>query len=309
MQHREKSVLEFWDRKNHLNISNKEYRNFLEKFFYFFLNEDIKGNDITTNSIIKKNKKISAVIVAKEDGIFAGLDEFRLLNTDLNLKFFKNDGDEIKTGDILIEMKGNAKKILSRERFFLNLLQRMGGIATVTNLLNKKLKSRIKIAATRKTLWSMMDKKAVSIGNGLTHRLNLNDGILIKDNHLKILDGDIEKALNLANNKSKYIEIEVENKEQALKAANYVKKTISKKISFGRNFFAIMFDKIPPKEIKSIIQEIKNMNLHGQILFEASGNINVENILEYANCGVDIISMGCLTNPGKSLNMSLEILK
>ncbi len=297
-------VLEFWDRKRLLSLKNKDYFKFVENFLGFLLVNDLKNNDVTTGSLITKKKKITAAIIAKESGMAAGLEEFGLLNKDLKIKFLKKDGDKVNSNDTILEIEGDANKILSRERVSLNLLQRMSGIATLANSLNGKLKNKTKIAATRKTLWGLLDKKAVSIGSGLTHRLNLNDGILIKDNHLQILNYEIEKSLNLAGNRSKYIEIEVENGEQALKAAGSIKNLIDKN---NTNLFAIMFDKMPPNEIKSVIEELKKLNLYNDILFEASGNINADNLAEYSGCGADIISMGFLTNPGKSLNMSLEI--
>lgn len=304
MQHREKLVLEFWDRSKDLRINNNKYQNFLQKFWYLLLGNDIGNYDITTNSLIKKNKKISAEIIAKEGGIFAGLEEFQLLDKDLKIKVLKNDGDEIKNGDVLLEIKGNGRKILERERTSLNLLQRMSGIATLTNELNKKLKNEVKLAATRKTLWSFIDKKAVSIGGGLTHRLNLSDGVIIKDNHLKALNHNIEKALKLVKNKSRYIEIEVENKRQAFITAKVIKE-----LNNNNNLFAIMLDKIKPQEIKFVIEELKNKDLYDYVLLEASGNINPNNLMEYADCGVDVISMGYITNSAKVLNMSLEITK
>lgn len=314
MQHREKLVLEFWDRSDKLSIKDKNYNNFVKNFLYLLLKQDIENSDISTNSLTK-NKNISSVIIAKESGIFAGLEEFKLINNSLKIKPLKNDGDKIKNEDILIEINGNAKKILSQERIFLNLLQRMSGIATLTNNLIKKLDNKVKLAATRKTLWGGIDKKAVSIGGGLTHRLNLNDGIIIKDNHLKVFDydtrtkfgttyGGIEKALKLAKNKSHYIEIEVENKKHAVTAAKVIKK-----LNNNKNSFAIMLDKIQPREIKLIIEELKNNDLYDYVLLEASGNINPNNLMKYADCGVDVISMGYITNSAKVLNMSLEITK
>lgn len=307
MQHRNKLILEFWDRSKELNIKNNEYRNFVDKFLSILLKNDIKNNDLTTNSLIKTNKNVSAMIVAKEDGVFAGFEEFTLLNKDLKIEQLKNNGDKIRIGDMLVKISGDARKILERERTSLNLLQRMSGIATLTNSLNEKLNDRIKIAATRKTLWGVIDKKAVSIGGGLTHRLNLNGGIIIKDNHLKIFNHSIEKALKITKNKSKYIEIEVGNKKQALDSAKAIKKSIENNKSNNKNLFAIMLDNINPKKVKSIINELKNDNLYDYVLLEASGNINYNNIEEYADCGVDVISMGCITNSAKILNMSMEI--
>ena len=302
---RDKLVLEFWDRKNELSIKNREYAQFANHLMEILFNQDINKGDITSNSLIK-NKEITAAVVAKEEGIVAGLEEFYLINKDLKLKFLKKDGNKIKCGDILIEISGNADKILERERISLNLLQRMSGIATNVNKLNKKLNDKIKLAATRKTLWGLLDKKAVSIGGGLTHRLNLNDGIIIKDNHLKILNNDFESIINSIKDKSKYIEMEVENKNQAFDAARIITE-IKKDKKLKNSLFAIMFDKIPPNEIKEIINDLKDKKLYDNILFEASGNINGNNLTDYTDCGVDVISIGSITNSAKILNMSLEI--
>lgn len=306
MQLREHLVLKFWDRSEELSIKNSNYGDFVQKFFYFLLKEDVKKKDLTTSSLIKKNKKILANIIAKEDGVIAGLEELPLISRDLKLKFMKKDGDLIKTDDILVEIEGNAKNILEKERIFLNLLQRMSGIATLVHDLNRGLGNNIKLASTRKTLWGLLDKKAVHVGGGLTHRLNLADGILIKDNHLKMLGNDIENAINLAKGKSNFIEIEVEGKNQAFEAAKSIKKIINSRKSKNKSF-AIMLDKIPPAKIKSIIDNFKERGLYDDILFEASGNISESNLSFYAGCGADIISMGTITNSAKILNMSLEL--
>lgn len=304
MQHRLSQVLEFWDRSKKLSIKNKDYREFANEFLNALLKNDVKSNDLTTNSLAKSSKNISALIIAKENGILAGAEEFSFINKDLDSRLFKKDGNKIKKGSVIAEINGNARKILSRERTLLNLLQRMSGIATLADSLNKKVKGKIKIAATRKTLWGLLDKKAVAVGHGLTHRLNLNDGVLIKDNHLKILDYDIEKALKLAKSSSKYIEIEAENKNQALKAAAIMKNLIGKG---SKNMYAVMLDNIKPGEINSIINGLKKKGLYDYVLLEASGNITPKNLAEYEKCGADIISMGCITNSSGALNMSLEI--
>lgn len=305
MQRRLDRVLDFWDKGKALSANNIEYRDFVNKLFDVLLKNDLKEEDLTTDSIIKDNKNITAYIVAKEDGIMAGLEEFSLLNKDLKLNVLKKDGDKIRKDDILLEINGNAKKILKKERLNLNLLQRMSGIATLTNSLNEKLKGKTKIAATRKILWGLLDKKAVSVGGGLTHRLNLNDGVIIKDNHLKVMNYDFEKIIDTATNNSKYIEIEVENRLQAISAASAIKNSIKK--CRAKNVFAIMFDKIKPLEIKSILNELKKIRLYGEILFEASGNITKDNLNKYRDCGVDVISMGFITNSAKPLNISQEI--
>jgi len=286
-------------------MNNKEYRDFTHELFLLLLKSDIKNGDLTSDAIIKNGKSISAVIVAKEEGILAGSEEFKSLNSGLKLKFLKKDGDRIKNKEIIAEISGNAIKILERERTNLNLLQRMSGIATLVDSLNKKIRSKVKIAATRKTLWGLLDKKAVSIGHGLTHRLSLSDCIIIKDNHLKIAGYDFDKAISSARMKSRYVEIEVESEGQALKAAAAIKDATNK---HNKNLFALMLDKISPDGIIRIISELKRKDLYDYVLLEASGNINSKNIMEYANCGVDVISAGFITNSAKVLDMSQEII-
>ena len=304
MRLRDKLVLKFWDRSGQLTIKNELYRNYVKNLSGFLLKTDIGKGDMTTSSLTKK-EEIIVVIKAKEKGIVAGLEEFSLINGDLELEFLKKDGERIDYGTRLLKIKGDAKKILERERAWLNMLQRMSGIATNANELNKRLKNT-RLAATRKTFWGLMDKKAVSVGHGLTHRLGLDDGILIKDNHLKIQDDDISGMLDSIKSKSRLIEIEVEKMDQSIKAAKAIGKMIKdgKKIS---SLFAMMLDKIPPNEIRRIIGTIKELGLYEKILFEASGNINEKNLEEYSGCGADIISMGSLTNSARALNMSLDI--
>lgn len=311
-------VLEFWDRKSF--FETEEYSSYVKNLINEKIKEDIDKGDITTNSLIDENKEIKAVITAREDGIVAGIEEISLILKE-EVTVMKKDGDTVKNGDIILEINGNARKILAYERTLLNIMQRMSGIATLTY--NTRKLAYCFIAGTRKTL-SLLDKKAVSVGGCLTHRLNLNDSILIKDNHLEILGNDIEKALELANNKSKYIEIEVKNEKEALEAAAAISKLSSEKL------FAIMFDNMEVSMIKSTIKKINSIinknsinndeKLNAQkskisgtnsggnkILFEASGGINENNIEEYSKTGVDIISLGFLTHSAKALNLSLEI--
>lgn len=302
---RDRRVLEFWDRSKELTAKNKQYRDFASRFLGMLLRHDIGKGDVTSKSLVNNNN-ISASIIAKEDGVFAGLEEFMLINKDLKIAPLKHDGDRIKAGDILARISGPAIKILERERTCLNLLQRMSGIATLTNNLSEKL-GNVKIAATRKTFWGSMDKKAVSLGNGLTHRIGLSDGAIIKDNHLEVLGYDFGKAIDLVKNKAVYIEVEVENKKQAIDAAIAIMNSAKKGKS--NNLFVIMLDNIRPEEIIPIVKELKKRGFYDCLLLEASGNINPSNFMEYDSCGVDVISMGCITNSAKALNISQEIGK
>lgn len=295
---RNKLILEFWDRSKELKINNKKYKNYVEKFFKDKIEQDIGKGDITTNSLISKHKNVKASVIVREEGILAGMEEVPLLINKFKVKRYKKDGDKIKNNDKILEIYGNARKILQYERTLLNILQRMSGIATLTYN-TKKLIHRCFIAGTRKTLFPLFDEKALSVGGALTHRLDLGNAVLVKDSHLEVLNGNIRKAVILAskNKKTKYVEIEVRNEKEALEAAETITKLKSKKL------YAIMFDNMEPLIIKNTIIKINN----NKILFEASGGINRKNIKEYSKTGVDIISLGMLTHSVKVFDMSLEI--
>ena len=303
---RENLVLEFWDRSRFLTIKNKDYLDYAKKLINGQLKEDIGNGDITTNSLIEEGKKIKAFVIVKQDGIVAGIEEAFLFG--LNIKKIKNDGDKAKKGEAIIEIYDDAKKILAYERTLLNIMQRMSGISTAAYNTKKIIGNKCFISGTRKTLFGLLDKKALSVGGALTHRISLNDSILIKDNHLELLNNNIKKALELANksNKARYIEIEVKNENEALEAANVINKLKTKKL------FAIMFDNMDTSTIKSTIIKINNKirdnNPKKRILFEASGGINEKNVMEYSKTGVDVISLGYLTHSAKALDISLEIL-
>ncbi|MAE43200.1 nicotinate-nucleotide diphosphorylase (carboxylating) [Candidatus Woesearchaeota archaeon] len=299
---RKKLVKKFWDRSHFLNTKNKRYSKQVIKLIEKKAKEDKIKNDITTDALIKKSKNIEASIVSKQEGIVAGIEEISLFlkKNKLNFIVLKKDGQRVKDKEIIIKIKGNARKILVYERTILNILQRMSGIATKTYELNRITKGHCCVAGTRKTLFDLLDKKSISVGGGLTHRLNLNDSILIKDNHLKILNNDIKKALALANKtKTKFIEIEVENENEAIDASRAISNLKSNKL------FAIMFDNMNPIEIKKTVKKIKALDKN--ILFEASGNINDGNIRKYSKTGVDIVSLGSVTHSAKAFDLSLGI--
>lgn len=312
---RQEFAREFWDRSKELGMSNKKYSNYIKKIINERLKEDFTAKDITTNALIDKNKSAKAVVVARQNGTIAGIDEALLFG--LNIKKLKNDRDKVKKNEKILEIQDDARKILSYERTLLNIMQRMSGIATSANNIRIIINDNCFISGTRKTLFSLLDKKALSAGGALTHRLNLSDAILIKENHLQLLNNNIQKALEMAikSNEAKYIEIEVKNEEEALEAAEAIFGLSSNKL------FAIMFDNMRAPIIKSSIIKInntlrnknpikKNNILKNKkiILFEASGGINEKNIMEYSKTGVDAISLGALTHSAKAFDLSLEIL-
>ena len=269
-----------------------------------FLHEDIGQGDITT-SLIPQDIIVEAEVIAKEDGTIAGIEEAVafLQSHDLQAKPLTSDGESIKKKTVILRIVGNARTLLAIERTLLNLLSRMSGIATKTRRLIEKTRNagyKTRIACTRKVAPGLLyfDKKAVMVGGGDTHRLHLDDMVLIKDNHIAII-GNVKEAVKKARETlsfSKKIEIEVSSADQALEAAKA-----------GADI--IMFDNLSPQKIRKTIALLKKKGLRDMVLIEASGGINEKNILEYAATEVDIISLGEITDSVKALDISLEVTK
>ena len=268
-----------------------------------FLREDVGYGDITSKALIEDGQQARARILFREDGIAAGLEEIAALFAFLGctVKILVDDGARVDSGSCVMEIGGPTRAILAVERTALNLLGRMSGIATdVAAAVSKALKANpnIRVAATRKTVPGLrdLDKRAVELGGGDTHRFRLDDCVLIKDNHLK-LGLSVGEAVSRARKKvsfTKKIEIEVVSLEQALEAAES-----------GADI--IMFDNMTPSQIKRCLDALVKRGLRDGRLFEASGGITMENVEDYAATGVDILSMGCLTHSVRSLNVKLEL--
>jgi nicotinate-nucleotide pyrophosphorylase (carboxylating) len=275
----------------------------LEEKLLRLLAEDLGQGDITTGLIIPVGTMAQAEIVAKEPGVAAGIEETEVLLKSLGLRVetLVKDGQKVKIAQKMIRISGDARTILSSERTILNLLSRMSGIATTTrNLVEKLQKAKLKaaVACTRKTAPGLMyfDKKAVLIGGGDTHRLHLDDMILIKDNHIA-LAGGIERTIGKSRRKasfSKRIEAEVTSAEDAVRAAKA-----------GADI--IMLDNFSPNQARKTCASLKKTERRSEILIEASGGITAENIIEYASTGVDIVSLGEITQSPKALDISLKI--
>ena len=269
----------------------------------YMLKEDCGFGDITSNALIPEDKIFTGRLISKESGILAGINIIKDLFLDYGIEIISsmNDGDKIKKGDLLLEIKGNARKVLLLERTALNLLMRMSGVATATNrVVNKvtEVNPNLRIAGTRKTSPAIakFDKLAISIGGGDTHRFALDDMVLIKDNHIAVV-GSVKEALLLAKSNvsfSKKIEIEVETLEDAI-------------IACENGADIVMLDNMGPNQINDTLEALVNKNLRNDVLIEVSGGITEDNILDYAKCGVDIISLGSLTHASRSLNFSLDM--
>lgn len=308
-----KVIKQYFDKSSLLTTKNKTYANACLELFDFQIKQDLVENDITSKIISGKYQDLKASIIAKQSGVVAGIEEVTYLinkKTKLKINQVTKDGSKINKGDILVELIGNPLEILRFERTILNILQRMSGIATLTNQLITDYRLQTHITATRKTLWGLMDKKAVSLGGGLTHRLSLSDEILIKDNHI---DLSAEKSgvsrlkslgniLNYINKKQikKPFEIEVESEKEAyFLIEQYQKTNISAPL-------IIMFDNFKPSIAAKTINKIRGQNTNSKISFELSGGINEKNIKEYDHAGADVISLGALTHSSKALDISLS---
>ena len=279
-------------------------RKILEDKLLQILAEDIGQGDVTAQAIIPPNLSVKGIIVAKDEGVVAGIEETVIFAEFLGLEVRAKvaDGEKINNKQVLMEISGDAQTILSIERTLLNLLSRMSGIATATRILADKLERagmKARIAATRKSAPGLLffDKKAVIVGGGDPHRLHLDDMILIKDNHLAIV-GSIENAVKEAKKTASFtkkIEVEVVEPEEAVKAAKA-----------GADI--VMLDNFSPKKAKETSAMLKEAGFR-DVLVEISGGITKEALLEYAEANIDIISLGEITHSVKALDISLEIEK
>ncbi|MFC4388370.1 carboxylating nicotinate-nucleotide diphosphorylase [Gracilibacillus marinus] len=264
-----------------------------------FFSEDIGNGDITGELLFLNSNKTKGQLIAKEDGIIAGMiiiqEGYSLLDQTIEVNCFKTDGESVKKGEVICEVIGNTQHLLTGERVILNLIQHMSGIATLTKKCVDTLNSsHTKICDTRKTTpgLRMLEKYAVKIGGGVNHRYGLYDGVMIKDNHIKAI-GSIYDAVKLVRENTGHmvkIEVEVETLEQ-LKEAVEAQPDI------------IMLDNCSASEVKEMVNLIPE-----PIISEVSGNITLENIHNYQDIGVDYISMGCLTHSPSGLDISFRLM-
>lgn len=270
-----------------------------------YVAEDLGFGDITTQAVVPAGVHAEAVILAKASGILAGVSEASeiLLTSGCKVNILKRDGERVRNGERILQVTGEASSILSRERVVLNLIMRMSGIATLTSQfveISKKINPRVRIASTRKTAPGLrsLDKKAVHLGGGDTHRMRLDDAILIKDNHLRIV-GSVGEAVKRAKKRASFtkkIEVEVSTLADAVEAVE-------------AEADIVLLDNLSPQELKKIVKALEAQKLRKGITIEASGGITLLNLSKYAKTGVDVLSVGALTHSVKAIDVSLEILR
>lgn len=264
------------------------------------LQEDITSEDVSTNAVMPTATKGTVELIAKEDGVIAGLDiyerVFTILDEKTEIDFYCKDGDEVKKGELMATVTGDIRVLLSGERVALNYLQRMSGIATYTRQVAKLLEgSKVTLLDTRKTTPNcrVFEKYAVRVGGGCNHRYNLSDGVLLKDNHIGAA-GSVTKAIQMAKAYAPFvrkIEIEVETLEQVKEA-----------VEAGADI--IMLDNMTPEVMKQAVELID-----GRAQTECSGNITKENIQKIREIGVDFVSSGALTHSAPILDISMKNLR
>ncbi len=261
-----------------------------------FLREDIGIADITTNSIVSAHQVSLASIIAKEDGVIAGhifaRDIFKSLDDAINYEEIKKEGEFVRKGDILADIKGKTRAILTGERVALNILQRLSGIATQTSKYVSAVEGTgVKILDTRKTTPGLrkMEKYAVRIGGGYNHRFDLSEMALVKENHIEAA-GSIKDALRrLRETSDIFVEVEVKNMDELVEA-------------LGEKVDRIMLDNWDIENIRRAVDVVGK-----RVPIEASGNMTVERAREVAKTGIDLISVGAITHSFKALDMTLLV--
>ena len=262
------------------------------------ISEDINYIDVSADYLIPDNQRNDSYFVAKADGVLCGLDiamrVFTLLDDTFTYTVYKNDGEEVKAGDLIVEFNGKTACLLKGERTALNIIQHMSGIATATNKAVKLVEgTKAQVTDTRKTLPGLraLQKYAVVCGGGKNHRYNLSDGAMLKDNHIDA-GGGITNAVNTLRSKLGHmvkIEVETRNFDEVKEA-----------VEAGADI--IMLDNMTNAQMKECVEYI-----NGRAKTEASGNITLDNIAEVAKTGVDIISLGALTHSVKAFDISMKM--
>ena len=307
-----------YDRSFFLIMRNSEYLRVVEAIIGSLLKEDAGSGDVTTNALLS-DEKIKAAIVAKDDGILAGAEEFAWLcgQNGVAVSRIKNDGERFAKGEKLFELEGPKRSVFLIERTGLNLLQRMSGIATATRRIADKVRRAgcgTVIAGTRKTPWGYLDKKALSLGGGCSHRLGLFESFLIKDNHIDSLKkqgikNPVEFALEKAwehRRRTVFIEVEARNQKEAMRAARKFRELQEREKEIKACI--IMLDNMAPADVRKTIASLKKRKLYDYVLIEASGNVDEKNVVEYAKAGADACSLGSLTHSAKAIDISQKII-
>jgi len=287
------------DASKELVLKNPAYKKAVELYVWQAYIQDISSGDVSANLFLKSGKKAEASITVNEPCVFAGMQEAKWFLDKVGIRIVGSmkDGNSVKKGNVIMKLSGDPKKILSAERTVLNLLQRMSGVATATNKFASKLPKNIKLLATRKTLWGLLDKRAVSVGGGCTHRLNLSDAVMIKDNHLSLSANkthDFKQILKRAKD-VRFIEVELQTEKDV--------KWLLKNFPNSKNLPVVaMLDNMSPSQVRKFAPMLKTSGY----IVEVSGGVNEKNIKSFCLPGVSAISSGSITMKAFGIDISLN---
>lgn len=300
-----KSSFALYDRSHLLTLENPDYLKDLEHFALGAFYSDHPEEDISTKLLKEFDVSVTAEIVAKTEGLWCGTRETGWLieKTFPTLKtvYLIEEGKPFTFNQTVMKLLGQATSILKIERTLLNLLQRLCGIATTTHTYAKK-SHPIPIAGTRKTLYGLLDKYALSVGGGLTHRLHLGDAGMFKENHLFLLQNDwksLEKILSKIPSEIPFFTIEIHSPN----AFHQILKNLPTPL---HSPLVLLFDNFEPDALKQLLQ---NLPRRTHLYYEASGGITLDNLTQYAQSGVDVLSIGALTHSVKPIDLSLKIVE
>jgi len=300
-----------------LTLENPAYCDAVREFTETLLAADLAPRDLTVAALGLTGRHASAAVIANEGGVAAGLAElaFLLESRGLAVHIEKKDGEAMRPGETLLRAEGDEMLLLSLERVGLNLVQRMCGIATTARRLQERARRHspgIRVVGTRKTPWGLLDKRALHLGCGGTHRLGLGDAIVIKNNHLALLAAREEDAAPVAierawkfRQEAAFIEVEVRSEVAARAAAGTFRRLLDQ--ASEAYPCLLMLDNMAPDAIRAIVDMLRREGLWDHALVEASGGISEKNIEAYAASGVDAVSIGALTHSARALDLRQTI--
>ena len=314
---REQRTKQAFFRGGALTLENPRYRDAARALLENLLQDDLAHGDLTAKALGLREREVKGAVISRAGGVVAGLDEFALFARErgIEVAFEKRGGEAVRPDATLLRLEGSETTLVALERVGLNVVQRMSGIATAAHCLQERVRrggSTTRIVGTRKTPWGLLDKRALHLGGAGTHRLNLGDAILIKNNHLALLATTEEEAAPMAIERAwqfraeaAFIEVEVRS-EGAARAAAQCFRRLQHEAS-EQYPCLLMLDNMTPERIAGIVEALQRENLWDDILIEASGGISEANIDAYAGSGADAISVGALTHSARALDVSLRI--
>lgn len=285
----------YYDRSGELRLTNPWYREQVERYLLGALHSDAT-TDVTTKKLIGRTQRCQAVIRAQQASVIAGLEEITWLlrHEDIVIKRRTPDGTVVKRQQIILHCVGRARSILAVERTIVNTVQRLSGVATATAAIVQRVGKKPLICATRKTAWGALDKRAVQLGGGYTHRLGLFDGVLVKDNHLALTDHDTLKRSHWG---KQLLQLEVASFAELKRAVVHYPQ-----------FTILLLDNFSVERLRLAARWLEKQRLRRRYILEASGGINLNNVQAYAKTGVDALSIGWLTHSAPALDLSLECI-